>query len=87
MSGFGLVAHVVFLVGETRVCVLIDGAGSHLSGGQCIVPPIVSFWLSMVLVWLCTACLLMFSFVFLYFAHVGRLCLQVSLQCLIPTLI
>ena len=37
MDGVGLVYCDVFLVGEVCACVLVDGAGSHLSEGQCSV--------------------------------------------------
>jgi len=33
----GLVFCYIFLVGGARACVLVDGAGSHLSEGQCSV--------------------------------------------------
>ena len=34
MGGFGPVACEGFLVGSSCACVLVEGAGSHLSGGQ-----------------------------------------------------
>ena len=34
MGGVGQVACQDFLVREACVCVLVEGAGSHLSGGQ-----------------------------------------------------
>ena len=37
MGGFGPVACEGFLIGNPCVCVLVEGAGSHLSGGQCSV--------------------------------------------------
>ena len=37
MDGIGLVSCDVFLVGRAYVCVLVDGAGSRLSEGQCSV--------------------------------------------------
>ena len=37
MDGVGLVSCDVFLVEGACACVLVDGAGSHLSEGQCSV--------------------------------------------------
>ena len=37
MAGVGLVSCVVFLVGGACASILVDGAGSHLSEGQCSV--------------------------------------------------
>jgi len=37
MDGVGLVSCDVFLVGGVCACVLVDGAGSRLSEGQCSV--------------------------------------------------
>ena len=37
MDGVGLVPCDVFLVGGACACVLVDGAGSRLSEGQCSV--------------------------------------------------
>ena len=37
MDGVGLVSCDVFLVGGACACVLVNGAGSHLSEGQCSV--------------------------------------------------
>ena len=34
MDEVGLISCDVFLVGEACTCVLVDGAGSHLSEGQ-----------------------------------------------------
>ena len=37
VDGVGLVSCDVFLVGGACACVLVDGAGSHLSEGRCSV--------------------------------------------------
>ena len=37
VKGVALVSYDVFLVGGARACVLVDGAGSPLSEGQCSV--------------------------------------------------
>ena len=37
MGGAGPMPCGGFLIGATCVCVLVDGTGSHLSGGQCSV--------------------------------------------------
>ena len=37
MDGVGFMPYDVFLVGGARACVLVDGAGSPLSEGQCSV--------------------------------------------------
>ena len=74
MGGFGLVTcHDFFIIGPC-VCVLVGGAGSVLSGGQC-------FGVFMVLAWLWTACILMFDAVFMHCWRISMICLAVEPVC------
>ena len=54
-----------FLAGGNGACVLVDGAGSCLSEGQCLTQWFV-FGVSVRLLWLWAACLLMDTVVFLF---------------------